>query len=66
MTNITYYDAYDTRITVLSSVLGVKLFIVAHQRIQTQSLHTLDFMHVRAGGLARHASHATRRAAPRA
>ena len=25
---------------------------LAHQRIQTQSLHTLDFMHVRAGGRA--------------
>ena len=27
----------------------------AHQRIQIQSLHTLDFMHVRAGGLTLHA-----------
>ena len=31
---------------------------LAHQRIQTQSLHTLDFMHVRAGGLTLHARHA--------
>ena len=31
---------------------------LAHQRIQSQSLHTLDFMHVRAGGLTLHARHA--------
>ena len=31
---------------------------LAHQRIQSQSLHTLDFMHVRTGGLTFHARHA--------
>ena len=31
---------------------------LAHQRIQGQSLHTLDFMHVRVGGLTLHARHA--------
>ena len=33
----------------------------AHQRIQTQSLHTLDFMQVRVRGLGSHARHATPR-----
>ena len=33
----------------------------AHQRIQSQSLHTLDFMQVRVRGLGSHARHATPR-----
>ena len=36
---------------------------LAHQRIQTQSLHTLDSMQVRVRGLGSHARHATPRAA---